>query len=227
MSTPLEDYIRGFRRAPIAPSRVSAIYGKPLVYMIGAQNAFAHPGCVVEAPAGQDVNGEGQFKIAYGSMVGGALDKLDGKAWMTNLCAQFSAAKAFGFQYVELDHMADYASEDVLKACGIAQDYRLGVIAKNILRIDKVVDNGPLEIAKHPNVWGFIVERGAGNPSQMEALRKRGNKAGIAPVWFVFAGTMGANQCADQIRQGSYRGMGVSYSTGGYNDSVAVLTPQP
>lgn len=225
MSTQLEDYIRGFRRAPIAPSRMIALYGKPLVYLVGAQNAFSHPGCVVEAPAGQDVSGEGQFKIAYATMFG-PQGRLDGKEWMTNLCAQFTAAKSLGFQFVELDRIASYPPEDALKACGIAADYRLGVIAKNLYQKANFPD-AALAIASHPNVWGFIVERGTGTPSGMDAMRERANKAGIAPVWFVFNGTSGANQCADQIRHGKFRGMGVSYSSADYKDSTALLTPTP
>jgi hypothetical protein len=255
MSIHLADYLNGLRTPQTTPTRTTALYGKPLVYLIGAGSAAAHPGCVVEAPYGQNVAGENTFKIAYCNLfnekygeqsedekadLGPYLTTSDtakqysegqidpaGQGWLKNLTAQFAKAKAENYQFVELDNPDAYSIEDVLGAIKVAADYRLAVIAKN----PQLVDGGAVQYVSHPNVWGMIVERGAGRPDEMDALRKSANKGGIIPVWFVFDGSSGANQCAEQIRQGNFKGMSVTYSTGreknGYNDSTSVLSPTP
>jgi hypothetical protein len=40
----------------------------------------------------------------------------------------------------------------------------------------------------HPNVYGIIVERDAGGPSDMDALRSKAGKPTL-PVWFVAFGS--------------------------------------
>jgi len=110
----------------------------------------------------------------------------------------------------------------VVGAVELAESYGLKVIAKN----PGLMDGNPLPYVAHRNVYGIIVEKGAGNAHDMDALRQRAGKPDI-PVWFVFfdkrkgagTGKKAAEQTAGVARQ--YRGMHVSYSPGGeYTHSV-------
>jgi hypothetical protein len=103
-----------------------------------------------------------------------------GPGWVKNLTEQFARAVAQGFHYVELDNPDAYTAADVLGAIGLAQHYGLAVLAKNPLACSW----DATAYVAHPAVVGVIVERGAGNPSDMDALRKKVAKPDL-PVWFV------------------------------------------
>lgn len=201
----LDNWLAAFdKRTP------SPLYGKPLVYLIGAASARAIPGSVVEPPYGRDVPGTDD-KIAYLNLFS--------RAEYGPAEPQFEWARRL-YKFAELDNKVAYSIGDVQEATTLAHSYGLGVVAKN-----PVLTNGPLQFMAHPNVFGVIVERGAGTPATYDDLRKRARKDGLLPVWFVFDGPTGAQQCAEQIQFGKYKGMGVTYSTDRYNDSHTVLLP--
>jgi hypothetical protein len=145
-----------------------------------------------------------------------------GEGWRRNLVEQFERRTKQGFHYIELDNPDAYAVADVVAAVDLAGSYGLKVIAKN----PGLMDGDPLPYVAHRNVFGIIVEKGAGDAHQMEALRRRAGKPDM-PVWFVFfdtrkgheAGKKAASHAAGMARQ--YAGMAVSYSPGGeYTHSV-------
>jgi hypothetical protein len=145
-----------------------------------------------------------------------------GEGWKRNLTEQFERRRKQGFAYIELDNPDAYSVADVVGAVELAESYGLKVIAKN----PGLMDGNPLPYVAHRNVYGIIVEKGAGNAHDMDALRQRAGKPDI-PVWFVFfdkrkgagTGKKAAEQTAGVARQ--YRGMHVSYSPGGeYTHSV-------
>ena len=139
-----------------------------------------------------------------------------GPGWRRNLTEQFERRKKHGFAYVELDNPDAYSVTDVVAAVDLAESYGLKVIAKN----PGLMEGDPLPYVAHRNVHGIIVEKGAGDPHDMDALRRRAGKPDM-PVWFVFfdarkgreAGKKAAAQTAGIAKQ--YRGMHVSYSPGG------------
>jgi hypothetical protein len=106
-----------------------------------------------------------------------------GPGWKRNLVEQFERRKAQGFEYIELDNPDAYKIDDVLGAIDLAEQYGLKVLCKNPGLFDDVADQ--LKYVKHRNVWAIIVEKGAGSPAQMDALRKKAGKPDL-PVWFVF-----------------------------------------
>lgn len=213
MSTPMMDnLLAAFKRTPPSP-----LYGKPLVYLLGssAQSFRSIPGSVVEPPIGMNAIGTAD-KIAYVY-----LDDPDDAAGLGDLTAQFVRAAAKGYHFAELDNSAAYSVGVVQRVITMAHGYGLGIVAKN----PKLVGGGALQIISHANVGGVIVERGAGDPDYYDALRRQARKDGLLPVWFVFDGQDGSAECAAAIRAGGFKGMSVSYSTGGYKDSHQVLTP--
>lgn len=226
----------------------SPLYGKPLMYLIGASGAAAGraiPNTVVEPPYG--CNAAGEDKIAYCNLfdelntgkLGPYLSDSDtaneygegqidpaGPGWSINLTDQFTRVAALSYKFAELDNPDAYSIGVVQAAVTRAHSFGLGIIAKN----PKLVANGALPFIAHPNVFGVIVERGAGMPAEYAAWRTQARKDGLLPVWFVFDGHDGdSQQCAMQIQAGGFKGMGVTYSTGreknGYNDSHTVLLP--
>jgi hypothetical protein len=50
----------------------------------------------------------------------------------------------------------------------------------------------------HANVYGVIVERGAGGPAEMDALRQKAGKPDL-PVWFVALVTDGTGLTVSSI----------------------------
>jgi len=107
-----------------------------------------------------------------------------GPGFRANLVEQFARAKAQGFEYVELDNPDAYSVSDVLGAIELAATYGLKVIAKN----PRSMDEDATPIIAHPNVYGIIVEKGAGTARQMHELRTRALKPDL-PVWFVSFGS--------------------------------------
>jgi hypothetical protein len=160
---------------------------------------------------GTDVSGK------YGE---GQIDPA-GAGWNKNLNEQFARAKAQGFTYIELDNPDAYAVKDVVGAVDRAETYGLKVVAKN----PGLVEGDRKSYVAHRNVVGIIVEKDAGTPDEMDALRRSAGKATL-PVWFVAFG--GGKAWADKTAQAAakYRNMGVTYSTKGeYANATDVLVP--
>src|SRR5262249_42052403 len=109
-----------------------------------------------------------------------------GAGWLKNLREQFARAKAQGFEYVELDNPDAYSVPGGVPAADEAARWGLRVIAKNPM----LMEGDPLPYVAIPDVHGIIVERGAGAPREMEAMRKAAGKPNL-PVWFVFFGKDG------------------------------------
>jgi hypothetical protein len=143
-----------------------------------------------------------------------------GAGWEKNLREQFERRKRQGFEYVELDNPDAYAMKDVIGAIELADSYGLKVIAKN-----PGLMGGAVTYVAHPNVYGIIVEKGAGSAAAMEELRKKAGKPNL-PVWFVAfgSGKSWANSVASKAK--GYRNMGVTYSSAGeYGNALDVLPP--
>lgn len=146
-----------------------------------------------------------------------------GPGWDRNLFEQFKRAKLQGFEYVELDNPDAYRLADVVGAIGLAANYGLKIIAKNP-GLNYGDDDATPAVA-HPNVFGIIVEKGAGTPAQMDAMRRKAGKPDL-PVWFVSFGA--GNSWARAIAKdaANYRNMGVTYSSvGEYGSSTDLLKP--
>jgi hypothetical protein len=140
----------------------------------------------------------------------------------TAIAEQFERRKRQSFEYIELDNPDAYSVADVVEAVDLASSYGLKVIAKN----PKLMEGDPLPYVAHPNVYGIIVEKGAGNAHDMHELRERAAKPNL-PVWFVFfdehprhtAGKAAAKEAAALGQQ--YASMYVTYSPGGeYIDAL-------
>jgi hypothetical protein len=143
-----------------------------------------------------------------------------GPGWEKNLREQYERRKRQGFEYIELDNPDAYTAKDVIGAIDLAASYGLKVIAKNPGLVP-----GATAYVAHPNVYGIIVEKGAGGAADMDALRRKAGKPNL-PVWFVaFGGGRGwAGSVASSAKQ--YRHMGVTYSSSGeYGNALDVLQP--
>ncbi len=147
-----------------------------------------------------------------------------GPGWEKNLREQFERRKRQGFEYIELDNPDAYSIKDVIGAIDLAASYGLKVIAKNPALMAAGSAAAAAYVA-HPNVYGIIIEKGAGNPSAMDALRRRAGKPNL-PVWFVAfgSGRSWAGSVADAAKH--YRNMGVTYSSAGeYGNAIDILPP--
>jgi hypothetical protein len=148
-----------------------------------------------------------------------------GPGWRKNLTEQLTRAKTQGFRYVELDNPDAYQLADVIGSVDLAASKDLKVIAKNPL----AMEGDPLAYVQHPAVVGVIVERGAGSPADMDALRRRAGKPSL-PIWFVAFrkgnedGRTWAGNTATAAR--AFKNMGVTFSPDGEYTSVQdVLLP--
>jgi hypothetical protein len=144
-----------------------------------------------------------------------------GAGWSKNLNEQFERAKKQGFTYVELDNPDAYTVADVVSAVDQAEKYGLKVIAKN----PGLMEGDCKRYVGHRNVAGMIVEKDAGTPDEMDALRRAAGKP-MLPVWFVAfgRGKDWAQKIADAAAK--YKHMGVTYSTKGeYGNATDVLMP--
>jgi hypothetical protein len=142
-----------------------------------------------------------------------------GPGWTHNLQDQYERATAQGFEYIELDNADAYHIEDVLSAVELAKSHGLKVIAKNPL----LIEGKATPYVAHPNVFGVIVERGAGSPADIDALRKKADKPNL-PVWFVAFGDgrAWAGNVANAAKL--FRNMSVTYSSAGeYGNSIDLL----
>jgi hypothetical protein len=144
-----------------------------------------------------------------------------GPGWEKNLREQFERRRKQGFEYIELDNPDAYSLKDVIGAIELAATYGLKVIAKNPMLLERAATS----YVAHPNVYGIIVERGAGNPDDMDALRRKADKPTL-PVWFVAfgSGRAWAGSVANAAKR--YRSMGVTYSSAGeYGNAIDILPP--
>ena len=145
----------------------------------------------------------------------------NGPGWKKNLTDQFARAKSQGFLYVELDNPDSYSIKPVLGAIDLAQTYGLKVIAKN----PGLMDADAKAYVAHANVFGIIVEKDAGTPQEMDALRRAAGKPTI-PVWFVYFGKGKAQADTHAAAAKSYKNMGVTYSTKGeYKNAMDLQRP--
>src|SRR5262245_55297044 len=145
----------------------------------------------------------------------------NGPGWEKNLRDQFTLRRAHNWPAVELDNMDSYTVADCLHAIDIAASYGLKVIAKNVQNLG---DAG-VQILAHPNVYGLIVEQGAGNAITNNSLRVTASKPEL-PIWFVSSGDERpwAQQMAAQAA--NYVNIGVTYSPDGeYGSSQDLFVP--
>jgi hypothetical protein len=225
------------------PSASNPLAGKPLRYLIGTEGSgSARDGDVTVVSYGTSQPAKQGMSIAYGNLFDelntrrygpylrtsdtaaqyneGQIDPR-GPGWEKNLREQFERRKKQGFTYIELDNPDAYKIKDVIGAIELAATYGLKVIAKN----PGLMEGGSVAYVAHPNVYGIIVEKGAGGAADMDALRKKAGKPDL-PVWFVAfgSGRGWANGVASAAKQ--YRNMGVTYSSAGeYGNVIDILTP--
>lgn len=148
----------------------------------------------------------------------------DGPGWARNLDEQFARARAGGFEIIELDNPDSYSGSEVIDAADRAAAAGLKLMAKNPWLVQNAAD-----YVKHPAVVGIIVEKNAGSPREMDALRRIADKPTL-PVWFVAfgKGMSWGNRMADEITRYDYLNMGVTFSAvGEYESSTDVLPPKP
>ena len=145
-----------------------------------------------------------------------------GPGWEKNLRQQFQRRKRQGFSYIELDNPDAYSVEDVLGAIDLAAGYGLKVIAKN----PGLMAGDATPYVAHRNVVGIIVEKDAGTPQEMDALRTKAGKPTL-PVWFVAFGD--GRNWADDIATtaADHRNMGVTYSSDGEYGNAADVRRAP
>lgn len=230
------------RRVP-RESGAGRLEGKPLRYLIGTDvSGLGHDGEITEVSYSATTPTAYGVSIKYCNLFDeentgqygpylhtsdtaaeyneGQIDPA-GPGWMRNLQDQYERAAAQGFEYIELDNADAYQIEHVLGAIEAAKNSGLKVIAKNPL----LLKDGAMLYVAHPNVFGVIVERGAGGPADMHLLREEAGKPKL-PVWFVAfgKGRAWADNVADTARQ--FRNMGVTYSSKGeYRNFIHLLRP--
>ena len=233
--------VSGIMASAAVAQQVSPLAGKPLRYLIGADNPGNGSGSeITEVPYGAPPVKFG-ISIAYCNLfdelntgkLGPYLNTSDtakeyhegqidpkGAGWNLNLNNQFTLRKRQGFQYVELDNPDAYKIDDVIRAIELADQYGLKVIAKN----PGLLGRGARAYVEHPNVHGIIIEKDAGSPMPTNSLRGVAGKLDL-PVWFVAftGGRMWAEKTAAIIRQQAYREMRVTYSgRGEYVNSIDI-----
>lgn len=219
----------------------AALAGKPLRYLIGGSAGRGDDAAVTMVSYSTDSPVKHGISIAYCNLFDehnsgkygpylnnstaakqdnkGQIDPT-GAGWEMNLREQFERRRNAGFEYIELDNPDAYKIKDVIGAIELAATYNLKVIAKN-----PGITDDPVRYVSHPNVYGIVVEKGAGGATEMERLRQRAGKPDL-PVWFVAFGTgrSWANGVANNAK--SYHNMGVTYSTAGeYGNAIDVLNP--
>jgi hypothetical protein len=178
---------------PLVGATVNPLAGKPLRYLIGTDSPG--PGRDDEVTVvSYDTTRPAKYgiSIAYGNLFDerntgrygpylltsdtatqygeGQIDPR-GPGWEKNLREQLARRRQQGFEYIELDNSDAYSIKDVIGAIELAASYGLKVIAKNpgLMR-------GATAYVAHPNIHGTIVEKGAGGPADMDALRRKAGK---------------------------------------------------
>lgn len=223
---------------------MNPLAGLALLYLIGADGPIeGKEGALVEVPYDQGLPKQG-IGIGYCNLLDeenvgrfppyrkptdtaaqyneGVPDEA-GPGFEKNLRTQFERRRSQGFKYIELDNPDAYPLEAVMRATAWAEEYGLGVIAKNAALVD-----GGVQWLAHPRVVGVIVEKDAGGASQMHAMRIAAEKPDL-PVWFVSfgSGRAWARLVAADILARDLRGMGVTWSSQGeYERSMDIFMPQ-
>jgi hypothetical protein len=144
-----------------------------------------------------------------------------GPGFNQNLRDQFAARKKQGFHYIELDNCDAYPLQVVLSAYSLAlSEFGLLVIAKNPGLLPH-----PEMIVRHPAVTGIIVEKFAGTPASMDAVRMLAGKPNLWTQFVFFGrGWTRARTIAQQAKK--FKNVGVTYSAlGEYESSRDVQVP--
>lgn len=218
---------------------VETLAGLALSYLIGATDPVGTEGRLVEVgyDAGLPKHGVGIGYVnlfdernsgKYGpyrkptqtaAQYKESVPDASGPGFEANLREQFSRRKSQGFKYVELDNPDAYSLEAVMWATALAESYGLRIVAKNAVLL-----KGGVQWLAHPNVYGVIVEKDAGSPAEMAAMRPSPD----FPVWFVSfgKGRAWARLVAAEITARGYPNMGVTWSAQGeYTRSMDILLP--
>jgi hypothetical protein len=145
-----------------------------------------------------------------------------GPGWERNLREQFARRKRQGFIYIELDNPDAYSVEDVISAINLAASYGFKVIAKN----PGLMQGDAMAYVSHPDVVGIIVEKDAGTPQEMDALRRRAGKPTL-PVWFVAFGRERAWAEKFATEAATYKNMAVTHSSRGEYGNSNDVRPAP
>jgi hypothetical protein len=149
----------------------------------------------------------------------------NGPGFEKNLTDQLTRRKSQGFGYVELDNPDAYSLNAVLRAVNIAVLHDLKVIAKNV---GLGCNGDPADtIVSHTNVYGIIVEKGAGSASSMEAMRRKAQRP-LLPVGFVFFGNgySRGKAIANEIKAKKFANMGCTFSNRGeYGNALDLCVP--
>jgi hypothetical protein len=225
-------------------------------YLIGLDTVYAqteptditHVGYDVDTPVGQTKSAYCNLfnekfseqshaqQLAYGPYLDTSDTAFDygegqidpkGQGWHKNLMDQFERRKASGFEVLELDNPDAYSVRDVLGAHDLAFQEGFLTYAKNPGLYDDFDDQ--LKYVMHTSVVGIIIERGAGDPAEMDKLRKAAGKPDL-PCYFVFfdrtarakSGWKAAQRCAGLIKDLPH--MQVTYSERGEYTNAKIVT---
>jgi hypothetical protein len=215
---------RGHSGAPATRPAGNPLEGKPLRYLIGADAPGpGRDGEVIECGYNVVRPAANGIAVKYCNL----FDEENTGRFGPYLQTSETAAQYHEGQIdprgpvVELDNPDAYDVNDVLGAVDLAASYGLTVVAKNPL----LIEDDPTPYVVHRSVAGVIVERGAGNPPDMDALRKRAGKPAL-PVWFVAFGG-GKRWATDTAKAAArFRNMGVTWSAAGeYGDAIDIHLP--
>jgi hypothetical protein len=234
---------------------VAALAGKPLRYLIGAEDAPPTAGCVVEAPyrvppppggiwylncfdqRDSYKQGRGEYgpyrepTKTSGDYNEGIVDPA-GPRWLAHIDEQLARVPPGGV--VEWDNITDLIDltslQIVLDLYDRTAQRGISIIAKNPGDLGRA---DAIRLLEHPAVVGTIVERGAGCAVQMHAMRVAAGKPDL-PVRFVAFGDgkAWAQSMAASIRAHGYADMGVTYDSaaeeyGGAIEDIQLPAPLP
>ncbi len=233
--------IGGGALACVSPVSAAMNWAVPLRYLIGKDDPGAgKDGEIIEVSYDVGVPPQHGLAIKYGNLFdeknsgkyGPYLKRGDtasqynegqidprGAGWIKNLQDQIDRARAGGFTCIEWDNADAYSVPQVTMAVEMASEHSLLVAAKNPL----IMRSDPLYYVAHPAVVGVVVERGAGDPYRMDALRLQAGKPDL-PVWFVFFGGGKISAHATAIDARNYKNMWVTYSRKGEYQSSEDVT---
>jgi uncharacterized protein (TIGR02594 family) len=154
-----------------------------------------------------------------------------GAGWVKLLADQCHAALAAGAEGIEWDNPDGYTAAAVMDAVNYAAGRGLTVLAKNPLACTDWSPNEIVAYVKHPAVVGVVVERGAGSPSDMDALRINAGKPDLFVRFVAFKNAKedGRAWAANTARLcAPFKNMAVTISLDGeYTSSADVQGPWP